>query len=143
MPCLSSSLPFTTMSSPSKVEHILSPALQDTIMPSSSPPVTSGSTNRAARECGVKIKWSPLGKAELLVFKCSTSSIQIHCHWFLSRTNLLNNIYSAQKDEDGNILWVEFTPQYHSHLVKCAVALCTLPCSHSEKGDVCIYFGAS
>ena len=47
--------------------------------------------------------------------------------WFLSRANLLTNVISAQKDEDGNISWVEFTPQYHSHLVKCAVALVPRP----------------
>jgi hypothetical protein len=43
--------------------------------------------------------------------------------WFLSRTNLVTNIISAQKAEDGNISWVEFPPPFHSHLVKCAVAL--------------------
>ena len=47
--------------------------------------------------------------------------------WFLSRANLLANVISAQKEEDGNISWVEFTPQYHSHLVKCAVALVPRP----------------
>ena len=36
------------------------------------------------------------------------------------------SVISAQKAEDGNISWVEFTPQFHSHLVKCAVAL--VPC---------------
>jgi hypothetical protein len=29
--------------------------------------------------------------------------------------------------EDGNISWVEFAPQYHSHLVKCAIALVPHP----------------
>jgi hypothetical protein len=29
----------------------------------------------------------------------------------------------AQKADDGTIMWVKFTPQFHSHLVKCAVAL--------------------
>jgi hypothetical protein len=43
--------------------------------------------------------------------------------WFLSRTALLNHIISAQKAEDGNISWVEFSPPFHSHLVKCAVVL--------------------
>ena len=47
--------------------------------------------------------------------------------WFLSRANLLANTISAQKAEDRNISWVEFTPQYHSHLVKCAVALVPRP----------------
>jgi len=49
-----------------------------------------------------------------------------HCCWFLSRANLLASVISAQKAEDGNISWVEFTPQFHSHLVKCAVVL--VPC---------------
>jgi hypothetical protein len=44
-------------------------------------------------------------------------------HWFLSRANLLTNVISAQKAEDRNLSWVKFTPQFHSHLVKCAVAL--------------------
>ena len=47
--------------------------------------------------------------------------------WFLSRTHLLANVISAQKAEDGNISWVEFTPPYHSHLVKCAVTLVPHP----------------
>jgi hypothetical protein len=45
------------------------------------------------------------------------------CRWFLSRTNLVTNVISAQKAEDGKISWVEFSPPFHSHLVKCAVAL--------------------
>jgi predicted RNA-binding Zn-ribbon protein involved in translation (DUF1610 family) len=43
--------------------------------------------------------------------------------WFLSRTALLAQVISAQKAEDGDISWVEFNPPFHSHLVKCAVAL--------------------
>jgi hypothetical protein len=49
------------------------------------------------------------------------------CCWFLSRANLVANVISAQKAEDGNFSWVEFAPQYHSHLVKCAVALVPHP----------------
>jgi hypothetical protein len=30
---------------------------------------------------------------------------------------------SAQKAKDGKIFWVKFTPQFHAHLVKYAVAL--------------------
>jgi hypothetical protein len=29
----------------------------------------------------------------------------------------------AQKAEDGKIFWAEFTPPFHTHLVKCAVVL--------------------
>jgi hypothetical protein len=45
-----------------------------------------------------------------------------HC-WFLSRDHLRAQALSAQKAEDGKLIWVEFTPQFHAHLVKCAVAL--------------------
>ena len=54
--------------------------------------------------------------------------LNIFCRrWFLSRDHLLTNVISAQKAEDGKFSWVEFTPQYHSHLVKCAVALVPHP----------------
>jgi hypothetical protein len=53
--------------------------------------------------------------------------------WFLSRANLLANAISAQKAEDGKISWVEFTPPFHSHLVKCAVALVPHPVNKVKK----------
>jgi hypothetical protein len=111
------------MSSPSEVERILSPVSQDVTM-SFTPPVTSGSTDRAAKKGGAKLKRSTTGKVEFSVF--DILNIFRHC-WFLSRDHLLTNAISAQKAEDGNISWVEFTPQYHSHLVKCAVALVPHP----------------
>jgi len=43
--------------------------------------------------------------------------------WFLSRQHLVDSVLSAQKNEDGTHSWVEFSPQFHSHLVKCTVAL--------------------
>jgi len=45
------------------------------------------------------------------------------CHWFLSRQHLVNSVLSAQKNEDGTHSWVKFSPQFHSHLVKCTIAL--------------------
>jgi predicted RNA-binding Zn-ribbon protein involved in translation (DUF1610 family) len=112
------------MSSPSEVEHILSPVPQDNLMAISPPPVIPSSTDRAAREGGVKLKRSPPGKVELSVFDILNI---FRRRWFLSRTDLLTHVISAQKAEDGNISWVEFTPQYHSHLVKCAIALVPHP----------------
>jgi hypothetical protein len=53
--------------------------------------------------------------------------------WFLSRSHLLTNVISAQKAEDGDFLWVEFSPQYHSHLVKCTVALVPHPVPKVKK----------
>ena len=43
--------------------------------------------------------------------------------WFLSWQHLVDSALSAQKDKDNSFSWVEFTSQFHSHLVKCAVAL--------------------
>jgi hypothetical protein len=65
--------------------------------------------------------------------------LNIFCHcWFLSWTNLLANAISAQKAKVGNISWVEFTPPFHSHLVKCAVALVPHPV-HAVKQVMFVY----
>jgi len=98
------------MSSP---EHILSPPLED--VPMAAIPPQMGRSKPTKPNPAI----------------IEHSVFDIHnifcCCWFLSRANLLTNVISAQKDEDGNISWVEFSPQYHSHLVKCAVALVPHP----------------
>jgi hypothetical protein len=43
----------------------------------------------------------------------------------------------AQKAEDGKIFWVEFTPQFHAHLVKCAIALVPRPIIKVKKVMFC------
>jgi hypothetical protein len=43
------------------------------------------------------------------------------------------NIILAQKAEDRKIFWVEFTPQFHAHLVKCTVALVPHPLNKVKK----------
>ena len=53
--------------------------------------------------------------------------------WFLSRSHLLASTISAQKTEDGIFSSVELTPQYHSHLVKCAYTLVPHPVSKVKK----------
>ncbi|KAF8500130.1 hypothetical protein F5888DRAFT_1632940 [Russula emetica] len=103
------------MSSLMSVECILSPSSEDTTMapiPPQNPKV------------GVRPKKSLLGDVELSVFDILNI---LRRRWFLSWSHLLANVISAQKAEDGNISWVEFTPQFHSHLVKCAVALVPHP----------------
>jgi len=48
--------------------------------------------------------------------------------WFLNRDHLLANILSAQKDDAGHIIWVDFLPPFHTHLVRWALALlCKAP----------------
>jgi hypothetical protein len=55
------------------------------------------------------------------------------CCWFLSVGHLQAQALSAQKADNGKIFWVEFTPQFHTHLVKCAVALVPWPISKVKK----------
>jgi hypothetical protein len=56
-----------------------------------------------------------------------------HCRWFLSWDHLVANVILAQKAKDGKIFWVEFTPQFHAHLVKCAVVLVPHPINKVKK----------
>jgi hypothetical protein len=55
------------------------------------------------------------------------------CHWFLSVAHLWAQALLAQKADDRNIFWVEFTPQFHAHLVKCTVVLVPRPISKVKK----------
>jgi hypothetical protein len=50
-----------------------------------------------------------------------------HHQWFLSVDHLRANALSAQKAKSRKIFWVKFAPQFHSHLVKCAVVLVPHP----------------
>jgi len=109
------------MSSPVQVERILSPSSEDTIMATIPPQKPKG---------GARPKQSPPGDVELSVFDILNI---FRRRWFLSKAHLLANAISAQKAEDGNISWVEFTPQFHSHLVKCAVALVPHPVHKVKK----------
>jgi hypothetical protein len=59
------------------------------------------------------------------------------CHWFLSVEHLRAQALSAQKANNRKIFWVEFTPQFHAHLVKCTVALVPWPISKVKKVMFC------
>jgi hypothetical protein len=69
-------------------------------------------------------------KAKLLVFDIYNIFC---CHWFLSWDHLMANTILAQKAEDGKNFWVEFAPQFHAHLVKCAVVLVPCPLNKVKK----------
>jgi hypothetical protein len=103
------------------VERIFSPFSEDTPRAPTPPQKPKG---------GSKPKGASPGDVELLVFDIHNI---FRRRWFLSRDHLLTNVISAQKAEDGNISWVEFTPQYHSHLVKYAVALVPHPVAKVKK----------
>ena len=105
----------------SSQDHILSPLIEDDYMAVTTPPPPTG---RA------KPRKSTPGAVDLSVFDILNI---FRDRWFLSRANLLANTISSQKDEDGNISWVEFTPHFHSHLVKCAVTLVPHPVSKVKR----------
>jgi hypothetical protein len=54
-------------------------------------------------------------------------------HWFLSVGHLRAQALSAQKANNGKIIWVEFAPQFHAHLVKCAIVLVPWPIAKVKK----------
>ena len=51
-----------------------------------------------------------------------------HQLWFLNRDHLVINVLSTRKDATGSIVWVDFLPEFHSHLVRSALALAPHPC---------------
>jgi hypothetical protein len=69
-------------------------------------------------------KRAPSENADLSVF--DILNIFWHC-WFLSAGHLRAQALSAQRAENGKFFWVKFAPQFHAHLVKCAVALVPWP----------------
>jgi hypothetical protein len=83
-----------------------------------------------------RAKGKPLPKRALSVGdKLSVFNIHniFHHHWFLLWDHLMANVISAQKAEDEKVFWVEFTPQFHTHLVKCAVVLVPCPVNKVKK----------
>ena len=115
-----SSFFLSTMSSPERTPSSASPQGVLTVL---APPTSSSGHDQPTAKGGAHSR-SHAGDVDLSVFDILNI---FHRSWFLSRANLLVNTISAQKAEDGKISWVEFTPPFHSHLVKCAVALVPHP----------------
>ena len=58
--------------------------------------------------------------------------------WFLNRDHLITNILSTQKDESGHLMWVNFQPTFHTHLVWWALTLVP-PLFPIVKGKHCMF----
>ncbi|KAN0140233.1 hypothetical protein V8E53_002129, partial [Lactarius tabidus] len=108
------------MSSP---EAIPLAAFAPLVPSNSAPPHNSSGPDRPTVKRVATSRSSP-GVVDLSVFDILNI---FRRRWFLSRANLVAHVTSAQKAEDGNFSWVEFAPPFHSHLVKCAVALVPHP----------------
>jgi hypothetical protein len=86
--------------------------------------------------CNILLGVKPVGKqslsgnAELSMFDI----LNIFCwQWFLSTNQLKAQALSAQKAEDRKFFWVEFAPQFHTHLVKCTTVLVPHPIQKVKK----------
>jgi hypothetical protein len=94
-------------------------------------PTGEGQVGMTPRAKGKTLTQRALSVAdELSVFNIHNI---FHHHWFLSWDHLMANITLAQKAKDRKMFWVEFTPQFHAHLVKCAVALVPHPINKVKK----------
>ena len=91
---------------------------------SSAPPTLPPLSGAGTPKGGRKTLQAHPGDVDLSVFSVLNT---FRRRWFLSQDHLLANVISAQKAEDGKTTWVEFTPSFHSHLVKCAIALVPRP----------------
>jgi hypothetical protein len=102
----------------------------------SPPSIPPGEDPPTVDPCDVPLGVKPVGKrslsgnAELSVFDILNI---FHQRWYLSIDLLRAQVLSAQKAEDGKFFWVEFAPQFHAHLVKCAVALVPHPIQKVKK----------
>ena len=51
----------------------------------------------------------------------------------IARSHIIAQTIMAQKDETGKVSWVEFIPEFHSHLVKRAFSLLSRPITPSAR----------
>jgi hypothetical protein len=103
------SIPTVTLPTPTPAKPSLAGGAQQPIDPCNVP--------LGAKQVG---KRSLSGNVGLSIFDILNT---FHCCWFLSVDHLRAQALSAQKAKDGKIFWVEFTPPFHTHLVKCTVVL--------------------
>jgi hypothetical protein len=107
------------------------------ILPTSTPTnVLASGAQQPVEPCNIPLGAKQVGKRslsgmlELSIFYILNT---FHCCWFLSMDHLRAQAQKAQKAKDGKIFWVEFTPPFHTHLVKCAVELVLQPVDKVKK----------
>jgi hypothetical protein len=62
--------------------------------------------------------------------------MKIFCHhWFINRDHLIVNVLSAQTREDSAFTWVDFSPEFHSHLLRSTLHL--MPMGPTQPG-ICL-----
>src|SRR6267142_1156683 len=128
---------------PKKAQKLSSPLAPSPVPPVAAPslevpplPLKNGNkqADKSTRDCGVSgavLDDGPSVFDVLTVFRC---------WWFLHRDHLLANILSAQKDDAGNIVWVDFLPPFHTHLVRRALALLPPLCPKAKGKKVMFVF---
>jgi hypothetical protein len=77
------------------------------------------------------------GAAEFSVFNI----LNIFCaQWFPNRDHLIVDILLAQKSENGQFVWIDFQPPFHTHLAQWAQALLPPQCPMAKGKKVVLVF---
>src|SRR6266850_6859791 len=128
---------------PKKARKLSSPPAPSPAPPDAAPslevpplPLKNGNkqADKPTRDCGVSgavLDDGPSIFDVLNVFRC---------RWFLHWDHLLANILSVQKDDAGNIVWVDFLPPFHTHLMRRALALLPPLCPEAKGKKVMFVF---
>jgi cytochrome c5 len=64
---------------------------------------------------------TPTPAKDVLDLSCFELLSRLRSRLFLSRAKVVSSVTASTKDETGKISWVEFEPDYHSHLIKIAL----------------------
>jgi hypothetical protein len=122
---------FLMMASPASASRKLSPPVFS--LPNKKLKMTPPSPPNPSADCpppaGVEEADSPSVFNVLNIFRQ---------RWFLNRDHLIANILSTQKDECSKLFWVDFQPQFHTHLVHRALTLLPALCP-VDLGNRCMF----
>src|SRR5487761_1837308 len=104
----------TTFSQPSPPSRPLKWACESPSSPPSQPSGPTVAGTPAPRGGGASVADGPSVFEVLNIFRRQ---------WFLNRDHLISKVVSAQKDNRGNVTWVDFNPLFHTSLVRRALTL--------------------
>src|SRR5487761_842172 len=104
----------TTFSQPPPPSRPLNRARDSSSVPPSQPTVPTATGTPAPRGGGASVADGPSVFEVLDIFRRQ---------WFLNRDHLISKVVSAQKDNRGNVTWVDFDPIFHTSLMWRALTL--------------------
>src|SRR5487761_1072455 len=121
----------TTFSQPPPPSRPLNRARDSSSVPPSQPTVPTATGTPAPRGGGASVADGPSVFEVLDIFRRQ---------WFLNRDHLISKVVSAQKDNRGNVTWVDFDPIFHTSLVQRALTLLPPLCPVAKGKHVMFVF---